>query len=82
MRYGKNITTVGGGSDCVHFYGDRTIKCFRHMIKKTFIYINYRDMNGNTILHLVAANGAAHLVDTLLRIEGYQLIILCATSYF
>lgn len=30
-----------------------------------------RDMNGNTILHLVAANGAAHLVDTLLRIEGY-----------
>ena len=30
-----------------------------------------RDMNGNTVLHLVAASGAAHLVDALLRIEGY-----------
>ena len=30
-----------------------------------------RDMNNNTILHLVAASGAAHLVDALLRIEGY-----------
>ena len=30
-----------------------------------------RDMNSNTILHLVAASGAAHLVDTLIRIEGY-----------
>lgn len=30
-----------------------------------------RDMNSNTILHLAAASGAAHLVDALIRLEGY-----------
>ena len=28
----KYITIVGSGSNCVHFYGNRTNKCFRHMI--------------------------------------------------
>ena len=31
-QYYYNITTVGSGSDCVHFYGD---KCFRHNYDNT-----------------------------------------------
>ena len=26
VRYGKNITIVGSGSNCVHFYGNRINK--------------------------------------------------------
>ena len=36
----KNITTVGSGSDCFYFYGDRTIKYFMIMketCKVTFV---------------------------------------------
>ena len=37
-------------------------------------------MNSNTILHLVASSGAAHLVDALLRIEGYSPFFLDSVS--
>ena len=31
----KYIAVVGSGSPCVHFHGNRTNKCFRHLMINT-----------------------------------------------
>ena len=39
VRYGKVFTTIRSGSNCVHFYGNRTTKCFWHMIMRIMLMI-------------------------------------------
>lgn len=36
----------------------------------------FRDLSSSTVLHLAASNGAAHLVDTLIRLDGWDNIFL------